>query len=57
MAKPQGDPQKAAQYVRMSTDRQDLSLRKYDLGFVPMLPAQWAAIEGLHEVTEGGAYA
>ena len=32
------------------------TLRKYDLGFVPMLPAQWAAIEGLHEVTEGGAY-
>ncbi len=32
------------------------TLRQYELGFVPMSIAQWAAIEGLHEVTEGGAY-
>lgn len=32
------------------------TLRQYDLGFIPMLPAQWAYIEGLHEETEGGAY-
>lgn len=32
------------------------TLRQYELGFVPMLPAQWQAIEGLHEVTDGGAY-
>lgn len=32
------------------------TLRQYDLGFIPMLPAQWATIEGIHEVTEGGAY-
>ena len=31
-------------------------LRLYDLGFVPMLPEVWATIEGIHEVTEGGAY-
>ncbi len=32
------------------------TLRQYELGTVPMLIAQWQAIEGLHEVTEGGAY-
>ena len=32
------------------------TLRQYDLGFIPMLPAQWALIEGLHEETDGGAY-
>jgi len=32
------------------------TLRQYELGTVPMLVSQWAAIEGLHEVTEGGAY-
>lgn len=32
------------------------TLRRYDLGFVPMLPSQWQTIEGLHEVTEAGAY-
>lgn len=32
------------------------TLREYQLGFVPMLPSTWALIEGLHEVTEGGAY-
>jgi uncharacterized protein (TIGR02217 family) len=32
------------------------TLRQYELGYVPMLASAWAAIEGLHEVTEGGAY-
>lgn len=32
------------------------TLRQYDLGFIPMLPAVWRSIEGIHEVTEGGAY-
>lgn len=32
------------------------TLRQYEIGYVPMLAAQWLAIEGLHEVTEGGAY-
>ena len=32
------------------------TLRQYELGFVPMKAEQWQAIEGLHEVTEGGAY-
>lgn len=32
------------------------TLRQYELGFVPMLAAQWQALEGLHEVTDGGAY-
>lgn len=32
------------------------TLRQYELGIVPMTVAQWQAIEGLHEVTEGGAY-
>ena len=32
------------------------TLRQYELGFVPMAVAQWQAIEGLHEVTEGGAF-
>jgi uncharacterized protein (TIGR02217 family) len=32
------------------------TLRQYEMGFVPMTVAQWQAIEGLHEVTDGGAY-
>lgn len=32
------------------------TLRQYELGIVPMLPDAWQAIEGLHEVTDGGAY-
>lgn len=32
------------------------TLRQYEIGYIPMLAAQWLAIEGLHEVTEGGAY-
>lgn len=32
------------------------SLRQYDFGYVPMHPQQWRLIEGLHEVTAGGAY-
>lgn len=32
------------------------TLRQYELGTVPMQLAAWQAIEGLHEVTEGGAY-
>lgn len=32
------------------------TLRQYEFGFIPLLPADWQTIEGLHEVTEGGAY-
>ena len=32
------------------------TLRQYQLGFVAMLPSEWTFIEGLHEVTEGGAF-
>jgi uncharacterized protein (TIGR02217 family) len=32
------------------------TLRQYELGTVPMLLTAWQAIEGLHEVTDGGAY-
>lgn len=32
------------------------TLRQYDLGIVPMLISAWQTLEGLHEVTEGGAY-
>jgi uncharacterized protein (TIGR02217 family) len=32
------------------------TLRQYELGIVPMRIDQWQAIEGLHEVTDGGAY-
>lgn len=32
------------------------TLRQYELGVVPLSPEQWAQIEALHEVTEGGAY-
>lgn len=32
------------------------TLRQYEFGFVPLSVAQWQTIEGLHEVTEGGAY-
>lgn len=32
------------------------TLRQFDLGIAPMLLAQWEALEGLHEVTDGGAY-
>jgi uncharacterized protein (TIGR02217 family) len=32
------------------------TLRQYEIGIAPMLVSQWQAIEGLHEITEGGAY-
>jgi uncharacterized protein (TIGR02217 family) len=32
------------------------TLRQYEIGIAPMTIAQWQALEGLHEVTEGGAY-
>lgn len=32
------------------------TLRQYELGVIPMSIATWQTIEGLHEVTEGGAY-
>lgn len=32
------------------------TLRQYEVGIVPMTLDSWQAIEGLHEVTEGGAY-
>ena len=32
------------------------TLRQYDIGFIPMLPATWQTIEGIFEVTEAGAY-
>jgi len=32
------------------------TLRQYDFGFVPMLMSLWQTIEGLHEVTDGGAF-
>lgn len=32
------------------------TLRQYELGVSPMTVEQWQAIEGLHEVTEGGAF-
>ena len=32
------------------------TLREYEIGTVPLTVEQWQALEGLHEVTEGGAY-
>jgi uncharacterized protein (TIGR02217 family) len=32
------------------------TLRRFELGFAPMFVSDWQAIEGLFEVTEGGAY-
>jgi uncharacterized protein (TIGR02217 family) len=32
------------------------SLRQFELGIVPMLISQWQTLEGLFEVTSGGAY-
>lgn len=32
------------------------TVRTYEIGFCPMPVASWRLIEGLHEVTEGGAY-
>jgi uncharacterized protein (TIGR02217 family) len=32
------------------------TLRQFELGVVPLTVAQWQTIEGLHEVTEGGAF-
>jgi len=32
------------------------TLRQYEFGFVPLSVAEWQTVEGLHEVTEGGAY-
>ena len=34
----------------------DRTLRQFELGVVPLTLAQWAQIEALHEVTEGGAF-
>lgn len=34
----------------------DHTLREFEVGYVPMLPNAWAAIEGLFEVTDAGAY-
>ncbi len=34
----------------------DHTLREFEVGYVPMLPAAWSAIEGLFEVTDAGAY-
>jgi uncharacterized protein (TIGR02217 family) len=31
------------------------TLREFEIGYIPMLPSAWADIEGLHEITEGGA--
>lgn len=32
------------------------TLRQYEIGTVPLTLKQWQALEGLHEVTKGGAY-
>lgn len=32
------------------------TLRQYEIGSVPLSVDQWQSLEGLHEVTEGGAY-
>jgi len=32
------------------------TLREYQVGLVPMLPAVWRQLEGMHEVTDGGAF-
>jgi uncharacterized protein (TIGR02217 family) len=32
------------------------TLRRYELGFIPMTQAEWQTIEAIHEVTAGGAY-
>lgn len=32
------------------------TLRQYEIGSVPLTVEQWQSLEGLHEVTEGGAY-
>ena len=32
------------------------TLRQYEIGSVPLSVEQWQTLEGLHEVTEGGAY-
>jgi len=34
----------------------DYTLREFEVGYIPMLPAAWAAIEGLFEVTDAGAF-
>jgi uncharacterized protein (TIGR02217 family) len=32
------------------------TLRQYEIGFIPMIPAEWALLEAIFEVTDGGAY-
>jgi hypothetical protein len=34
----------------------DQTLREFEVGYVPMLPTAWQALEGLYEVTDAGAY-
>lgn len=33
----------------------DYTLREFELGYIPMLPEAWSAIEALYEVTDAGA--
>jgi len=32
------------------------TLRRYEIGIIPLSVAQWQTLEGMHEVTDGGAY-
>lgn len=32
------------------------TLREYEIGTTPLTSAQWRVLEGLHEITEGGAF-
>lgn len=34
----------------------DITQRQFEFGSVPLQPAQWQVLEGLHEVTDGGAF-
>lgn len=41
--------------MKANIDWQD-TLREYEVGYIPMLRQAWGEMEGLFEVTEGGAY-
>ena len=41
--------------VQINVDS-DLTQRQYELGIIPMSLAQWQTLEGLHEITDGGAF-
>ena len=61
-AGPHGKQMRSNQRVRVQSGEMQINvgwsrtLRQYEIGTIPLSVAQWQELEGLFEVTEGGAY-